>query len=652
MYEDLVASGFEVSQNPRNFGMQRGGETWPIWIDGENDGVFDPGDAIYWVAPGYDEADSRTDAFVLSASSRRPLRMRDSVPTASYSVTSVPHVSAFEENALFVAAHRDAERDEPWFWDYLIGGESLTVPVTVEAPVSSETARLHVFMQGFTDNPGSLIDHETHVWLNGAFIGTLTASESGPYHETFEVPTWVLVPGVNDIVFEHAALTALDIAYLDRIELSYTRETRAAEDLIELTLGGPTALHIDGFSGVDVVAITRDEEGRTTWHDTSLMVSSSNGYGIDLEVDHPAVVHAAAISRLLSPTRIRPFHRRPRVTAAPIDLLVFHPKAFTRALKPLLTLRKSQGYRVQAVTLESAYDTWGDGRVSCKAIAASVRACHTRHPDHDLAVLLVGDATYDPKGYAGPQPRQILPTEFVTTSTITVPSDDGYVDFDLDTVPDAAIGRLSVATENELTEVVRKIIGRSYARRGHVALLSDREGEFEWFSSELEREWSLAGPVSTLGGVASTPSEIREDLIAEWGHLPSVVSYSGHGSRITWGLDMILTREDIADLAANGPLPIVVTFNCLSGYFTHPLSPSIGEQFVLEPDAGACAYWGPTALTTTLTQIMLGERFVEELTVPGATLGSAILAAKRALPEAAVETRRTWVLLGDPLTRP
>ena len=313
-------------------------------------------------------------------------------------------------------------------------------------------------------------------------------------------------------------------------------------------------------------------------------------------------------------------------------------------------------------SLQSVYDAYDGGRATTHALQSFIAHVHaTGFGNPPSAVLLVGDATYDPRGNLGVASRQVIPTRLVAPETLIAASDDALVDVDQDGWPDLAIGRLPVATTTELAAVVDKLVNFDPGPRAIPTpgvLVVDQAPEFTWMTQELQESLGLGWAITQLGGAAGTPAET--DLEVAWATDPRLVMYAGHSGRLSWGLPSFLSVDDVPTLVGQQDLPLVVAFNCLSAYFTHPDTHSIGERMVLEGNAGAIAYWGPTAITTTLPQIELGHAFAAALSDPMIlSIGEATLAAKRSLepdegePERSIrDIVRTWILLGDPTTRP
>ena len=71
-------------------------------------------------------------------------------------------------------------------------------------------------------------------------------------------------------------------------------------------------------------------------------------------------------------------------------------------------------------------------------------------------VLLVGDATFDPRNFLGKGDFDFVPTKLIDTAPMETVSDDWFVDFDLDGVPEMAIGRLPVRTKDQAAAIVAR----------------------------------------------------------------------------------------------------------------------------------------------------------------------------------------------------
>ena len=108
-------------------------------------------------------------------------------------------------------------------------------------------------------------------------------------------------------------------------------------------------------------------------------------------------------------------------------------------------------------------------------------------------MLLVGDASLDPRNYLGLGSFDLVPTKLIDTAFLETASDDWFVDFNGDGLPEMAVGRLPVRTVEEAQIVVSKIVGyeQSARRMREVLLVADMKGgeddfDFEGASSEVQ----------------------------------------------------------------------------------------------------------------------------------------------------------------------
>ena len=81
-------------------------------------------------------------------------------------------------------------------------------------------------------------------------------------------------------------------------------------------------------------------------------------------------------------------------------------------------------------------------------------------------MLLVGDASFDPRNYLGLGDFDFVPTKLIDTVYLETASDDWFVDFNNDGLPSIAMGRIPVRTPEEAALVVSKIIAYESAELG------------------------------------------------------------------------------------------------------------------------------------------------------------------------------------------
>jgi hypothetical protein len=329
-------------------------------------------------------------------------------------------------------------------------------------------------------------------------------------------------------------------------------------------------------------------------------------------------------------------------------------------LKPLLALRLSQGLKTISLPVEAVYDQFGSGLPEPQAIQEFMKYAAANWDPAPRYLLLVGDASYDPRGYTAPPEANRLPTFLVmTVFGGETASDIDFVQVNDDPWPDLAVGRIPARTPEQVRLLVEKTlsyektVGQSSARSilavadgQEAAFKSDAQTFLDLFPQSFPRQ--LYAPAA---GVSGGNAEIASALgKGDW-----LVAYFGHGSINMWGKDRLFTNEDVDTLASQSRLPVVIQMTCLTGLFSHPKVESLSEALLWKPQGGAVATLAPTSLTLPFDQTFLSGPLAEAvLSDPQATLGQVLLNARRKVPvedRGALDVMLTFLLLGDPALR-
>jgi hypothetical protein len=266
----------------------------------------------------------------------------------------------------------------------------------------------------------------------------------------------------------------------------------------------------------------------------------------------------------------------------------------------------------------------------------------------------VGDASYDPRNYLGLGDFDLVPTKLVDTAYFETASDDWFVDFNNDGLPEMAVGRLPVQRAEETNTIVSKIVGyeRSGAKR-EALLVSDkkeRSDDFDFEKASEEMRTLLPGSLTVrkiYRGQFSSDAQARQELISGINQGPLLVNFIGHGSIGIW--NGVLTSEDAENLINSG-LPFFVGMSCLNGHFQDVYMDSLSESLMKAPQGGAVAVWTSSGLTMPDKQAVMNKELIKLLFGKEfLTLGEAAARAKASVSDQ--DIRRTWILFGDPTTR-
>ena len=296
--------------------------------------------------------------------------------------------------------------------------------------------------------------------------------------------------------------------------------------------------------------------------------------------------------------------------------ILIGPEPFLDEAKPLVQLRKAQGLRPKAVSIESIYDGFGHGEQRPEAIRDFLSAVY--HETGSLQyVVLLGDGTFDFEDYLGTGVQNQVPPLMVKTSYLWTASDPAYaaVNGD-DLLPDIAIGRLPAVSVFEARTMVQKILayerGETSLLDGPVVLVADdpdRAGDFV-ADAEALATGLLSDKTTTK---LYLPDATRQDVIQAFDDGASLVSYLGHGAIHLWADENLFNSHDVASLSHQTQQPLLLTMNCLNSYFHFPYFDSLAEALLKAEDKGVIAAFSPSGLSLNEPAKRYQEALVDEL---------------------------------------
>ena len=604
------------------------------------------------------------------------------------------------------------EEPDLWHWAKLtqIDPEPFNVPFALPDIAAQGTVRIVVGLRGLSDvrvakDVEKPVDHVVDVRLNDE-PARITRFESRNEHSlTFELPAARLretgnalqlripkrtLPGQKDALVDVVMFNYIDIDYPIAGELDATplpisvaaRNTSANDPvIIELKDGDAGTLALYGRDG------SRHEGAK---HDGGVWQ-----FRIDAAGDYQPV----ADNGYSRPAKLRlaPPPRWHEVDQGYDYLLIAHPTLLPEA-RPLAEHHRNNGLRVAEINVDDLYDEFNHGVVHPKAIRNFIaHAYHEWPAPRPRFVLLVGDASFDIRSdraedrrYAKWADRELLfPGQFgvipgghyENTDKIAAkrnliptwqyPSEEGHsaadnyfvaVDGD-DWMPDLALGRFPVVEPAEVAAIVEKTL--RYANntdfgdwRRRTLFTTDTSTYFQQESTRLAEELEAEGFESSQVYASKEDTDNEKQINSlnqalNEGQL--LVHFIGHGGRYIWRTgppDLtrnhdLFTLDHVANLQNGNRLPMVLSMTCYSAPFDHPSADSIGERFLREADKGAIAVFAASWRNTPIPKF--SKAAVTELMTPGATIGEALMRAKRILTDKWQRTLvETYNLLGDP----
>jgi hypothetical protein len=385
--------------------------------------------------------------------------------------------------------------------------------------------------------------------------------------------------------------------------------------------------------------------------------SQGAGYSIQLEVPGSGTrtLWAFAGSQVGEPAAIvanQPSSWHQAGNAA--DLVVIAHADFLESLNPLKALREGQGLLVALIDVEDLYDEFSFGVKTPQAMKDFLSRTQSFWAKAPRFVLLVGDATYDPRNYLGLGNYDFVPTKLIDTAYLETASDDWFVDFNNDSLPEIAVGRFPPRTAQEASNVVSKIVGYEQGAGGSREVLSvaDIGDDFDFESEATALENLLPAQLTVQEIFRSRfqdDDQVQAALLQGINQGALLVNYVGHGSVEVWRGSYF--DSDYAEALTNGVrLPFFLNMTCLNGYFQDLYTESLAEALLKAEQGGAVAVWASSGLTEPENQGPMNQELIRLLFSSGSlTLGQATAQAKKATNDQ--DVRRTWIFFGDPTTK-
>lgn len=631
--------------------LTRNGESIPFYVQGDDEEA-----TLYFFAETITRSVEAPAVYWLEAGRGKTMSQRDHSPDGPGVATGIQQ-QRWEENSTFQPM---AAGDDSWFGQRLFAPGKLEIPLTGIHPTGGP-GQLSVRVWSSNQSPANP-DHHLQVWLNGHELPD--HFWDGIKQETLhlDLPAGVLKPATNLLVLNVPGDTgaAGESIFLDWIRLEY--EGRLNLDRGQLMFHSNAAnIRVNGAEENALIFDVSDPLApvlliNTEVEDGALRLSGTQNDG---ERVYVALNPRQAIRPQITP--VQEWEEPLRETDRGADYVAIVPAVddFDDTLQPLLDHRRAQGLRISSVPLQQIYDEFAHGRARPEAIRDFLaHAAQEWHPPPRF-VLLVGDASYDVRGYmAGPN-RNLVPTYLIFTEFAGyMASDSWFTMFEESApAPSMAIGRLPAQSAEQLAVMVRKTIDYESTAdtewRSRALLVADDELRFNASSEWLAQRLYDTG-YQTQKLYMTENEDIRDAIISAVNHGVGILNYVGHGGIDVWGDEMVLEARDARMMLNDDRLPIFTTFTCLNGYFNHPNTDALAETLLWTADGGVVAAIAPSGRTFASQQTPMANLFYQILLNREVeTVGETLRQAKATAVENANldEVIHAFNLLGDPALR-
>ena len=566
-----------------------------------------------------------------------------------------------------------------WFWQFLLGGivgfDTATLELAVPgAEDVGRDASLKLYLYGLSDE-GAGDDHLLSLSVAGAEVGdslSVPGAEVGDAYWDGLGPQTVemlfpqggnLVDGDNELVLE-ALLdkgASKSWAYLDAVELTYSRRYEALNDALLLRGDGNRHVTATGFSARSVTVLDVADPNAPRVIGAIATKKTGGGYAVTFGPESADTPYMLATRSAFETPRVAARGTAPDLVEGTDGAvyIVLAPADLMGPAQKLANHRAAQGLSALALDVQHVYDDFNGGVVDPSAISDFLYHAYLDYPTPPLYVTIMGRGTQDPRDTLGLADNRI-PTSWVSTPLGLAPSDAIYADLVTgdNGAWEVATSRLPVVDVDQANALVAKIVAYESAPSPLVQILlsadDNPEGiaDFTTFSEKLAAGFDDAFPIINRVHMEDSPvsGSHNEDLKGYLRQGALFWHWAGHGSSDRFAVEPLFQSADVDDLDNGTKLPVLASTTCLVNQFDIPGNPGIAERLVAHANGGILGSFSPASTSITGQGAIVTFAFRDALLADGPVrLGDA---AKEAIAEYAERgslgyVGTGFVLLGD-----
>ncbi|MDO9086270.1 MAG: C25 family cysteine peptidase [Anaerolineaceae bacterium] len=292
--------------------------------------------------------------------------------------------------------------------------------------------------------------------------------------------------------------------------------------------------------------------------------------------------------------------------------LIIAPDEFVDELASFVQMKEVQGFSVSTTKLSDIDAIYGNHGVS--SIQNYIKSLEST----PVYLLLAGDTNLIP-----------APSGNITNKK----TDLYYATMDADFVPDIYVGRIPARSESDVTIMVNKM--RDYTNNGYQTWHSNAAFiatcDLKNFPvAEGSHNYVIAANTAPLGfpsyfPILSPPpggdqlycisySATESDIFSSINSKRGLITYSGHGSAISWADFGIMNEELDQFLLSNDAFSFVSSFACQTNDFGSTYYQSVfGETWMLLENKGSIAFLGSSADTQWGQDDILEKAFYDSI---------------------------------------
>lgn len=656
-YEQISAAGLNLNGVARtSLAVTNRGEPVPAYVSAAR---FGPGAYIEFFGRGLDTiyTDGNVYRLQVDRSLSRPMAIsRDASPRGNAFPTYYMETVRVENNNRYSFL---SPNGDPWY-DFFLSAtagnpQSSSATVALSDPVATDgagnplSATVSYDIWGASEMLAGK-DHHATLTANGQpiadqwFDGNEAIALSGQL-TNFGNSVSLKLTAPGDQAGASGVANFVDTFAVDAYSVTYPRAFSAVDGRLEFTARAPgyQVANLDS----DQIVVYQVDGNRPVRLQNIKVTPEGAGYKAAF-AGTDATYYVSTVSALRTP-EIALTPAATDINGGTADLLIIaHPNFINGDLDRLVQARQSQGYSVKVVDVTQIYNQYSGGIFDAQAIRDYVN-----HAISEMGVdyvLLVGGDTRDYRDYSGVNSISFVPSLYAATIDYVkfAPVDPLYTDVNGDNVPDAAIGRFPVRTVEDLQLMVDKTLRYDAGVSVETAVFAADKG-FEYdgnsFAAALS-DWSVQTAYPKLLGNAAARTTLINGLNAG----PRLAAFVGHSGPNAWISTSFFSAADAQALTNANPM-FVAQWGCWNTYYVDPAYNTLGDRFLTSGMSGAALVSGATTLTSSSSELALGELFMAQAIQPGMTVGQAMQTAKTELATTnpgMTDVLLGWTILGDP----
>ena len=639
---DLQNAGFDVD-TPF--------DRWQLYVNGieQSINVGGNGDYIEFYGKGIDTPEADTQIYFLVVGTENGKRINPIyIRRISSSFLSESYAQTFYKKERFSYSSGYLNGDvENFFGTVILGGGSSVNFNLSAVDYNSLTSSIDVSIVGSTQ-----VAHQVKVFLNNSELGVMDGNNFESISKHFEFPTSLLLENLNNLRFVPLNGSG-DITSFDSIKVNFARRYQAEQNRLSFHVPNYKASYVGNFASANIRVFDTTDPNAPALVNGLTIEQSAGSHRVYIPPHRGRVLYAVEDSALS-----QAFSVTPNTTSALSnalndgELIIISYKDWLAQAEDWANYRRAQGMSVKVVNIEDIYDEFNYGVLRSDSIRTFLSFAKNNWDTAPKYVLMLGDATYDPKNYTGNGSGNFVSTRLIDTIYTETGSDETLADFNNDGLAEIAVGRIPARNAETVALALNKVIAfeQNIAQglnRGVIFASDVPNGyDFEGLSGRLRDQ--LPNNIPKIMINRALPNA-QTQLVNEINSGRFLVNYSGHGNVGAWaGGSSFFNSANAAQLINNGNnLSIFTMLTCLNGYFIQQTD-SMSEILLKNPNGGAVATWSSTGLTTPDVQEVMATRFYNQVGAGNITrIGDLIIDAKATI-NFGRDVRLSWVLLGDP----